>query len=103
MVLKELLQKEPHVESKLNNVMKWSEVAQSCPTLCDPMDCSPSGSSVPGFSRQEYWSEGGNGSFSRSLLYNYIYNQLLCSLINDDIINSDEKLGINFEFMDKDA
>ena len=20
--------------------MKWSEVAQSCPTLCDPMDCS---------------------------------------------------------------
>ena len=23
-------------------------VAQSCPTLCDPMDCSPSGSSVHG-------------------------------------------------------
>ena len=28
--------------------MKWSEVAQSCPTLCDPMDCSPPGSSVHG-------------------------------------------------------
>ena len=26
----------------------WSEVAQSCPTLCDPMDCSLSGSSVHG-------------------------------------------------------
>ena len=26
-----------------------SEVAQSCPTLCDPMDCSPPGSSVHGF------------------------------------------------------
>ena len=25
-----------------------SEVAQSCPTLCDPMDCSPPGSSVRG-------------------------------------------------------
>ena len=24
----------------------WSEVAQSCPTLCDPMDCSRPGSSV---------------------------------------------------------
>ena len=24
------------------------EVAQSCPTLCDPMDCSPAGSSVHG-------------------------------------------------------
>ena len=31
-------------------------VTQSYPTLCDPMDCSPSGSSVMRFSRQEYWS-----------------------------------------------
>ena len=28
--------------------MKWSEVAQSCPILCNPMDCSLSGSSVYG-------------------------------------------------------
>ena len=28
------------------------KVTQSCPTLCDPMDCSLS----MGFSRQEYWS-----------------------------------------------
>ena len=28
--------------------MKESEVTQLCPTLCDPMDCSPPGSSVPG-------------------------------------------------------
>ena len=27
---------------------EWSEVAQSCPTLCDPMDCSLPGSSVHG-------------------------------------------------------
>ena len=33
-----------------------SEVAQLCPTLFDPMDCSPPGSSVHGISRQEYWS-----------------------------------------------
>ena len=31
-------------------------VSQSCPTLCDPMDCSPLGSPLWGFSRQEYWS-----------------------------------------------
>ena len=30
-------------------------VAQSYPTLCNPMDCSPPGSSVHGFSKQEYW------------------------------------------------
>ena len=28
--------------------VKWSEVAQSCLTLCDPMDCSPPASSVHG-------------------------------------------------------
>ena len=31
-------------------------VTQSYLTLCDPMNCSPSGYSVQGFSRQEYWS-----------------------------------------------
>ena len=29
---------------------------QSCLTLCNSMDCSPPGSSVQGFSRQEHWS-----------------------------------------------
>ena len=33
-----------------------SEVAQSCPTLSNPMDCSPPGSSTHGFSRQQYLS-----------------------------------------------
>ena len=37
-------------------VKSESEVAQSCPTLCDPMVCSLPGSSVHGISRQEYWS-----------------------------------------------
>ena len=35
---------------------KWSEVAQSCPTLCDPMDCSLPGSSVHGIFQQGCWS-----------------------------------------------
>ena len=30
--------------------------AQSCPTLCDPLDCSLPGSSVHGIFRQDYWS-----------------------------------------------
>ena len=33
-----------------------SEVAQSCLTLSDPMDCGPPGPPSMGFSRQEYWS-----------------------------------------------
>ena len=33
-----------------------SEVAQSCPTLCNPMDCSLQAPPSMEFSRQEYWS-----------------------------------------------
>ena len=29
-------------------------VTQTCPTLCDPMDCSPPGSSVHGIHQAEY-------------------------------------------------
>ena len=32
----------------ISHARKWSEVAQLCSTLCDPMDCSPPGSSVHG-------------------------------------------------------
>ena len=37
-------------------VKSESEVAQSCPTLSNPMDCSLPGSCIHGISRQEYWS-----------------------------------------------
>ena len=33
-----------------------SEVTQSCPTLCDPMDCNPPDSSFPGILQARYWS-----------------------------------------------
>ena len=42
--------------SPIMKVKRESEVAESCRTLCDPMDCSLPGSSVHGISRQEYWS-----------------------------------------------
>ena len=34
-----------------------AKLLQSCLTLCNPIDGGPPGSPVPGFSRQEYWSE----------------------------------------------
>ena len=41
-----------HVDSlplrHLGSEVKWREVAQSCPTLCDPMDCGPPGSLAHG-------------------------------------------------------
>ena len=41
---------------KKYSIVFTSEVAQPCPTLCDPMDGSLPGSGSMGFSRQEYWS-----------------------------------------------
>ena len=37
--------------------MMCAKLLHLCPTLCNPMDCSPPGSSVHGFSEQEYFSE----------------------------------------------
>ena len=41
---------------KMFNACSKVLVAQLCLTLCDPMDCSPPGFSVHGYSRQGYWS-----------------------------------------------
>ena len=38
-------------------------VAKSCPTLCDPMDCSPPGSSVHGIFKARMLGRGGGGCF----------------------------------------
>ena len=45
-----------HFPLQCMKVKRESEVAQSCPTLRTPMDCSLPGSSSMGFSRQECWS-----------------------------------------------
>ena len=58
-------------------VKSESEVAQSFPTPSDPMDCSPPGSSVHGFSRQEYWSGVPLPSPSLSLCSFKIYKYLV--------------------------
>ena len=49
------------VSHPLSDVCQPSEkvrvlVSQSCPTLCDPIVCSPQAPLSMGFSRQEYWS-----------------------------------------------
>ena len=45
-----------HKNAELELTSSVVLVAQSCPTLCDPMDCIRPVSSVQGFSGQEYWS-----------------------------------------------
>ena len=37
-----------YIHRRVHNMVKWSEVTQSCPTLRDPTDCSLPGSSVHG-------------------------------------------------------
>ena len=44
------------LSNSLLSVYKESEVAQSCPTLFDLMDCSPPGSSIHGIFQVRVWS-----------------------------------------------
>ena len=45
---KRLLRKINNLRTRKNPSVQFSSVTQSCPTLRDPMDCSPPGSPVPG-------------------------------------------------------
>ena len=52
-VLMRWMKLEPIIQSEVSQKEKhqysmWSEVTQSCPTLSDPMDCSPPGFSIHG-------------------------------------------------------
>ena len=49
-------------------VKSESEVAQSCPTLSDPLDCSPPGSSIHGIFQARVL-EWGATAFSSTLCY----------------------------------
>ena len=51
-------------------------VTQLCLTLCDPMNCSPPGSSVHGFSKQEFWSGLPCPIYIYMYICIYIYNVL---------------------------
>ena len=49
-----------HFLLQCRKVKRESEVAQSCPTLSDPMDCSPPGSAVPGIFQARVLEWGAN-------------------------------------------
>ena len=57
---KQTNKKKPKPCHELNQLSKPVKglvlVTQSCPTLCNPMDCSPPGLFVHGILQQEYWS-----------------------------------------------
>ena len=80
------------------------EVAQSCPTLCDPMECSPPGSSVHGIFQARVL-EWGAIAFSilllkRALLFLLVSNFLKVNFPNFEYekfmqINGELILGLN--------
>ena len=61
-----------HFLLQLMKVKSESEVAQSCPTLSDPMDCSPPGSSIHGIFQARVL-EWGAIAFSRDLLKDFLF------------------------------
>ena len=75
-----------------NTCESESEVAQSCPTLCDPMDCSPPGSSVHGILQARIL-EWIAISFSRG---SYMCKQPKCPVMaegkNEDIVQTHNEI-----------
>ena len=74
--------------------MKVSEVAQSCPTVSDPMDYSPPGPPSMGFSRQEYWSGVPLPSLVNVFKYIYIYLTLSKRKRNSFPEHTDKKISV---------
>ena len=74
-----------HVLLQCMKVKSESEVAQSCPTLSDPMDCSLPGSSVHGIfqARVLEWVAIAFSSIYAYYLYIRIYVVLSCSVVSD--------------------
>ena len=60
-------------------VKRESEVTQSCPTLRDPMDCSPPGSPVHGIFQARVL-EWGAIAFSERQLYLQAFSLFICEL-----------------------
>ena len=58
-----------------------SEVAQSCPTLCDPMDCSPLGSSVHGIFQARALEWGAIALSTMGIIVFKYVTTLLCEVI----------------------
>ena len=69
-------------------VKSESDVAQSCPTLSDPMDCSPPGSSVRGIfqARVLEWGAIASGYMCFNLLPGGSQRLLSCSLMTNLLV-----------------
>ena len=66
-------------------------VAQSCQILCDPMDCSPSGSSVHGIFQTRILEWTAISDFKRDEYFSYIRKSYIC------IVFSGSKRQFSFE------
>ena len=80
------------------NEVRWGEVTQSCPTLCDPMDCSLPGSSVHGIlqARILEWvaisfSRGSSRPRDRTQFPSIVWENSCCSTFYWHLVFSDFK------------
>ena len=71
------------LKSLLMKVKSESEVAQSCPTLSDPMDCSPPGSSIHGIFQARVLEWGAITSFRSSKKRAFQKNIYFCFIDYD--------------------
>ena len=82
-----------------------SEVAQWCPTLSDPMDCSQPGSSIHGILQGRALEWGTIALTSQSLLFAIVFSSSTCILIskksNSFLMEATLKKKKNFEILNQ--
>ena len=81
-----------HFLLQCRKVKSESEVAESCPTLSDPMDCGPPGSSVHGIFQARVL-EWGAIAFSKSAGKTYNWTSIMAHTVWSDI---DTQIGTRF-------
>ena len=65
-----------HFLLQCRKVKSESQVIQSCPTLHDPMDCSPPGPPVPGILQERTLQWGAISSHAKIRIYRWIYTDI---------------------------
>ena len=65
-----------HFLLQCRKVKSEREAAQSCPTLCNPMDCSPPGSSIHGIFQARVPKWGASHWLMETFLDSYLLNHL---------------------------
>ena len=85
-----------HFFLQCRKVKSESEVSQSCPTLSDPMDCSPPGSSIHGIFQARVLEWGASITYMKGPQKNSLQKKVLCRYYRQTSERFTLHIGLNW-------